>query len=282
MSGILGLVVLSIFATVVWWGATGVLLLLTARDESTYGRSVAAVTAVALCGLAAVVASRDLETAEGAIVAFLASIAIWAAIEVAFLMGFVVGPNRAPCPAAATTWQRFTGAAAALASHEIALVAAMVLLLIIAGGSPNPLALHVFMLLWAMRLSTKLNIFFGVANSNAELLPARVAYLKSYFGRLPINAFFPLSVTAASVVTVLLGSSALASTSDFEATSYALLAAFSALAVLEHWALVLPLASTALWPWCATADADLQGERADPARAPVTAPHALEAQPRDA
>lgn len=268
MPGVLSLVALALLATLVWWGATGVLLLLTAQHERTYARSFAAVTVLALIGLSAIVASREQDTVEGAVIAFLAAIAIWAAVEVAFLMGFVVGPNRAPCPPAASVWRRFTGAVGALASHEAALLAAMLLLLLILHDAPNKLALQVFALLWIMRLSTKLNIFLGVANTNSELLPARIAHLKSYFGRAPINGFFPFSVTAASVITVLLAWGALTAANGHEAAGQALLAAFAALAVLEHWTLVLPLPSQALWPWCATAETLPHGLETDAALAP--------------
>lgn len=256
MSGALPLALLAVFATLVWWGATGLLLLLTARNERTFGRSVAATTLVAIGGIAAIVATRDVETPFAAIVAFLSAISVWAAIELAFLMGFVVGPNRQPCPAGARALQRFSGAFWALAYHELALIAAMGLVHILTAGGANRLAFDLFALMWVMRLSTKLNIFFGVANASAELLPERISYLKTYFGQARINVFFPISVTAASALTVLLGWLALTGTKDFATTSYALLAAFAALAVLEHWTLVVPLPASVLWPWSGPSDAD--------------------------
>lgn len=76
MPGVLSLVALALLATLVWWGATGVLLLLTAQHERTYARSFAAVTVLALIGLSAIVASREQDTVEGAVIAFLAAIAI--------------------------------------------------------------------------------------------------------------------------------------------------------------------------------------------------------------
>jgi putative photosynthetic complex assembly protein 2 len=259
MSQAIQLGMILIFATIVWWGATGFLLMLTARHESTFGRSLTSATLVALGAVVVIASCRHLETPAGAIVAFLATIAVWAAIELAFLMGYVVGPNRAPCPAEATTRERFASACLALAYHELALLAGLAFVFLLVGNAPNRLAFDLFALLWIMRLSTKLNVFFGVANASAELLPRRVSYLKSYFGRSPINVFFPVSVTAASALTALLGWRALSSQDDFEAVSATLLFAFSALAVVEHWMLVLPLPAYVLWPWSPKNEPGLAG-----------------------
>ena len=121
----------------------------------------------------------------------------------------------------------------------------------------NAIAFETFALLWIMRLSTKLNIFLGVSNASEDLLPPRVAYLKSYFARAPMNALFPVSITAATTCVVLLVEAALRSTSPAHAAvGSALLATFAALAVLEHWLLVLPLPASSFWPWAGRHAAD--------------------------
>ena len=55
-----------------------------------------------------------------------------------------------------------------------------------------------------MHASAKLNLFFGVPNLGAEMLPRHLAYLESFMARRPMNMFFPLSVTISTVATALL------------------------------------------------------------------------------
>jgi hypothetical protein len=68
--------------------------------------------------------------------------------------------------------------------------------------------------------------------------------------RRPMNSFFPVSVTASTVVTVLLVSRAHeAGTPPHEVTGYMMLATLMALAILEHWFLVTPFDAEVLWKW---------------------------------
>jgi len=65
-----------------------------------------------------------------------------------------------------------------------------------------------------------------------------------------MNLFFPVSVSVATVVMCLLVVSALdLSTANFASVALMLAATLLALAILEHWFLVLPLADAALWNW---------------------------------
>ena len=67
--------------------------------------------------------------------------------------------------------------------------------------------------------------------------------------RRPMNLFFPLSVTASTIVTVLIAQKALAATTPFELVGSTILATLMVLAVAEHWFLVAPLHANALWSW---------------------------------
>jgi putative photosynthetic complex assembly protein 2 len=101
-----------------------------------------------------------------------------------------------------------------------------------------------------MRWSAKLNLFFGVPNLNEEWLPEHIRFLTSYLSKRPMNLFFPVSVSVATVVMCLLVVSALdLSTASFAGVALMLAATLLALAILEHWFLVLPLADAALWNW---------------------------------
>jgi putative photosynthetic complex assembly protein 2 len=101
-----------------------------------------------------------------------------------------------------------------------------------------------------MRTSAKLNLYFGVRNLSEEFLPPHLTYLQSFFRRRPMNAFFPFAVGISTVVVALIfmRASDPATTID-QSVGLALVGTMLGLAILEHWLLVLPLSSTALWRW---------------------------------
>jgi putative photosynthetic complex assembly protein 2 len=250
MGTTLDLALAVLFACLVWWASTGLILSLIGQPERNYRWCMLGVSLLAVMAIGAVIMTRRAQSIEGTAVAFVSTIVIWGAVEMAFLMGYVVGPRRDPCPKGVSGWLRFKASWAALAHHELALAALLLLLFVLVQGEPNQLAFRLFALLWLMRLSTKLNIFLGVSNANEDLLPARIAHLKSYFRNAPMNVLFPFSVTAAVVLTMLLALEAIRIDAlPHEATAAVLLATFAGLAVLEHWLLVMPLPSTMLWPW---------------------------------
>ena len=244
-------------AILAWWASTGLILVLVARSEATYRWSMLGGIVASLAAVIAAMTTKDITTVGAALTAFGAAVVIWGTIELAFLTGYVVGPIKAPCPEGLSAWPRFRISFWALAHHEFALAAGILLLWLLVRDAPNQLSYETFVLLWVMRLSTKLNIFLGVANITEEFLPARIHYLKSYFRKAPMNALFPIAVTAATVLVVVLGQKALSvDATPFAAVSAMLLATFAALAVIEHWMLVVPFPSSVLWPWASHPTAD--------------------------
>jgi hypothetical protein len=106
------------------------------------------------------------------------------------------------------------------------------------------------MILWVMRQSAKLNLFLGVRNLSEEFLPEHLRYLESFFRKRPMNLLLPISITASTMLAVLLWQEALADGAGaFQVIGHTFLATMLTLAVLEHWFLVLPLPATALWQW---------------------------------
>jgi hypothetical protein len=120
-------------------------------------------------------------------------------------------------------------------------------------GTENPLGTFTFVILWLMRWSAKLNLFLGVPNLNEEWLPERIRFLTTYLAKRPMNLLFPVSVSVATVIMCLLVDTALELTpGGFAGVALMLAATLLALAILEHWLLVLPLADGALWRWALT------------------------------
>jgi putative photosynthetic complex assembly protein 2 len=239
----------ALFALLLWWASTGIVLYLDQRPEPTHAGSMRVATGLAALALAGLIATREVATVAGACLAFGSAIAIWGWHEMSFLTGRVTGPRRQACPEGCGGARHFRHAVETLIHHEVALAATLVVLVALTWGAANWVGTATFGLLWAMRLSAKFNLFLGVRNPGAELLPPQLAYLASFFGRRRWNALLPLSITGAAVVVAWLARSALTAAGPFEAAAYGLVAALAALALLEHVFLVLPWSVGRLWGW---------------------------------
>ena len=123
-------------------------------------------------------------------------------------------------------------------------------ILVVTWDAPNQVGTGTYLVLWIMRTSAKLNLFFGVRNLNEAFLPAHLAYLESFFRRRPMNAFFPFSVSVASCFLLMLVNFASSPVANsVQVVGATLVGTLLALAIVEHLMLVLPLNTTALWRW---------------------------------
>lgn len=239
-----------LYALLVWWFSTGVILYLDGLPRRTFVWSMAGATAVLAASLYGLALSSGDGTVAGAFIAFSCGVLIWGWHEISFLMGFVTGPRTYACPESCAGWRHFGHGVQAILYHELAIVATAAAVVILTWGETNQIGTWTFMILWWMRLSAKLNLFLGVPNLHHEFLPAHLHYLGSFLTRKPMNLLFPVSVTVASLIALVLVQSALADhASAFQTAGAMLLATLLALAILEHWFLVLPLPDAALWRW---------------------------------
>jgi putative photosynthetic complex assembly protein 2 len=239
-----------VFVALVWFVSTGAIIWLDNKPVETFGASLLGATVLAAFATVGVLASAGDTSATGGYIAFASATLIWGWHEMSFLMGFVRGPNRAEEGPNLRGWARFTSAAATLIHHEVAMAATILALFAITWGQPNQLAAQVFALLFVMRLSTKLNIFLGVANLTTDIMPAHMAYLKSYFRKAAINWLFPVSAVGTLWLAHSLLASALAAPHGSGASvGTMMLFALVALAALEHLFLMMPLRDSALWAW---------------------------------
>ncbi len=239
-----------LFAVFLWWASTGAILFLDGLPRRTYAASMTAMSLIAVAAFAALWLTRGSVTSGAVVIAFTAALALWAWNEMAFLMGYITGPRKRPATPGARGVARFVESAATLITHELAIAATATLIWIITGDGQNQFGLWTFLVLWVMRLSTKINIFLGAPNVTEEFLPPHLAYLSSYFRKRPMNGFFPLSVTVSTLAAAWLAHLAfLPGQSAGHVIGYSLVAALMALAVLEHWLLFLPLPAQRLWAW---------------------------------
>lgn len=185
----------------------------------------------------------------GAYTAFLAALGIWGWIELAFLTGMITGPIQKPLPPNVGELERFLRAWGTVAFHEILLVLALIIVLIDGWGAPNTFGVWTFIILYTARISAKLNLYFGVPKINTEFLPTALMHLPSHFRIKRLNWVFPISVTALTFAVACWLERLHAAPTEGQAIGFALLTAITALALLEHWLMVLPLPDERLWRW---------------------------------
>jgi putative photosynthetic complex assembly protein 2 len=239
-----------VYALIVWWASTGLIVYLDGLPRRTFRLSVGIATAIAALALWGGASSAAMDSRAGAWCGFTVGLLAWGWVELTFLTGVLTGPWRRACPAHARGLARAGYAIAAILWHELAIIVMAVLLAFTTLGHANDTAFWTFAILWVMRSSAKLNVFLGVRNLAEEFLPPHLKYLASFFRQRPMNVLFPVSVTAGTVATVLLFAAAAApDASAFTTTRLSLLGTLLALAVIEHWMLVLPFSPTALWQW---------------------------------
>jgi putative photosynthetic complex assembly protein 2 len=239
-----------IYAAFIWWFSTGAVLLLVgcARRFVPFQVTIAAfLVAGSLCGL---VFSAGDARVGGAYIAFTSTILLWGAQEIAFLSGWVTGPRPKPCPTGVTEWKRLGPALAAILYHELTLLACGAVIVALTWNDTNQVALWTFAALWVLRQSAKINLFLGVPVTNDELMPQPVQFLKTFFARKPVGAFFPISVTLATAVLVILIQRIVeVAATPFDVVGLTLVSTLFALGVVEHWFMLLPLPAITLWAW---------------------------------
>ncbi len=239
-----------LFTLFVWWFSTGVILYLDGLPRKTFKWTMGGATVLCLLGFGGLAASSQQTTVQGAYCAFACALLDWAWQEVAFLLGYVTGSRREPCPPQARGWRRAWLAIQAINHHELALVVLAAAVLAVSWGAPNQTGWWTYLILWTMRQSAKLNVFLGVRNLNESFLPDHLRYLQTYFARRPMNGLLPISVIAATAFAVPLWQAAMVpGVDDFHEASLTLLATLLSLATVEHVFLVLPLPFEKLWAW---------------------------------
>ena len=238
-----------LFALFVWWFSTGVIIYLDGLPRKTFKWSFLGGTLMMVAALWGLVATRNDTSIAGAYLAFTWGTLAWGWQEMSFYMGYVTGPRRTPCPEGCSGLRHFGHAIQTSLYHELAVIVAAVTVVALTWGGTNQIGTWTFLIMWWMHQSAKLNVFFGVRNLSEEFLPEHLQFLRSFLTKKPMNAFFPISVSVSTVITTLLFERAFAAdASEFTAIGFTFVAFLMALAILEHWLLVLPFPSK-IWDW---------------------------------
>ena len=240
----------ALFCILIWWFSTGLIIYLDGLSRRTFKWSLAAATALLVGAFAGLVATSNDMSLAGVYCAFTCGMLAWAWQELAFYTGTITGPRKSECPQGCSGLVHFWHGVQTVLWHQLAAIAGGIAILWLTWDGANQIGLWTYVVLWWMQQSAKLNVFFGVRNLNEHFLPNHLAYLRSYLRKAPINLFFPISVTVSTVILTWIIDAALApGNTDAEAAGLTFLATMLALAILEHWFLVLPIPAERLWEW---------------------------------
>ena len=233
-----------------WWGSTALILYLATRG-GLGRRALLPGGVLAVLALTGMVLAREQATALGAFISFTCGLVLWGWIELSYLTGLITGPARwqRPCPSDATEGRRFLLGIGTSLYHELSVVASGSLLLWLCAGAENAVGAWTFTILWLMRWSAKLNLFLGVPRVNVEFFPPHLQFLETYMARRSLNLLFPVSVTAGTFAAALLLDHGFSAAAAVEQVTGLTLGVLLALAVLEHWFMLLPIRDAELWSW---------------------------------
>jgi len=173
---------------------------------------------------------------------------MWGWHELAFLTGTLTGPRKIAMEEGATGWRRFTQSLQVVLHHEYALLLNFGFLCAMQLENPNHIALCTYALLWCMRVSAKLNLFFGVTENGAAYLPVHLKYLASYFRNRRLTWWFAISFSLSVAAWTWLVWQAQDGAVELT-TGWVLLASLLGLAIVEHALMIFPLPMQRIWGW---------------------------------
>lgn len=239
----------ALFAVFLWWLSTGIIVYLDGLPRATHRYSLAGATVLLVAALAGLWRTRDDTSLTGAYLAFTCGLIAWGWQELSFYTGYVTGPRRERCPADCGGLKHFGHAVGTVLHHEIAILATAGCAIAATWGGANQIGLWTFLVIWAMRQSAKLNVFFGVQNLSEEFIPPHMEFLTGFLNQKPMNLFFPVSITLGTIAAVLLVQAAVSTPDLTAAVGFTFLSTLMILAVFEHWLMVLPIPANVLWAW---------------------------------
>jgi len=239
-----------IVTVAIWFIATGLIAWADNRERATFTASLMIGSIAGIAGLVIILVASLSTEVWAVYVSFIGALMVWGWHELSFLTGASAGPRRGMADPGLTGVARFRQAAATVMHHEVALALTALLLISLSWNVPNQIGATVFVLMFAMRLISKINLFVGVPNSTSEMLPEQLAYLKTYFGPSRMTVLLALSVAGIASATAWFASLALAApVGSAEMVGASLLTTLSLLGVLEHLFLALPFRDGMLWGW---------------------------------
>jgi putative photosynthetic complex assembly protein 2 len=245
-----GHVVPFIVTVMIWFVATGLVAWADNRERATFSRSLAIGGAGGIAGLVVILFASQSVSVLAVYIAFIGALMVWGWHEIGFLTGASAGPRRVPIEPGVRGLERFRQASATVMHHEVALALTALLLISLSWDAPNQIGATVFVLMFGLRLSSKINLFVGVPNTTTEMLPPHLGYLKTYFGTNRMTGLLALSILAILALSWWFAALAIAApVGSAQMVGASLLFTLCVLGALEHVFLALPFRDGMLWGW---------------------------------
>jgi putative photosynthetic complex assembly protein 2 len=245
----------SLIAMVSWWFGTGIILLLVRIPKQWFAVARGFWSLISIPALFCCHQSMQENSNANAYLGFISTIVLWGWHELTFLTGWISGSRKQSLEPHLNTWNRFKQSVQVVWHHELALFVNLMILLGMQIGHPNHTAICTFALLWLMRLSSKLNLFFGVPQVGEQYLPSQLAYMGSYFRKSEVGLFFYFTMSLSVLTWV--GLVWQAHEGQVAITSHwVLLASLLGLAIVEHVLMMIPLSLERVWGWALKSDSN--------------------------
>jgi len=268
----------ALFVLFIWWSSTGAILYLNNLPKWTYKWSFIGVTLVLVASVYGLAVTSKSSSLASAYLSFTFGIFAWAWTQFTFYTGLITGPRKTPCPSSCGGMRHFWHAVETSMYHEIAAALLGIVICFSTMHGQNQVGSWTYTIIWLMHTSAKINAVLGVRNLNEHFFPEQLRYLSSFLKKKSMNLLFPVSVTVSTVaVAFLLNKAMTVEAGSFELLAYTFYIVILALGILEHWFMMLPLPSEALWNWAVKAKQALSGAERE-----EMLPIALEASPQSA
>lgn len=181
----------------IWWFSTGAIMSVYGRSQRVVSASFAVMTVALVAAVGGLLLTRARTDPLAVMLSVTCAVIIWGWQVGSYYLGFVTGARRWRDSAARPVggWARFVLALRFSLYHELAAAAGALVIALITVGQLNPWGLWMYLALWLLHTSAKLNIFFGVRNFSVAVLPAAMRYLDVVLGKARGNPLFPISIT---------------------------------------------------------------------------------------
>jgi putative photosynthetic complex assembly protein 2 len=241
-----------LFALFLWWFTTGLIIAVYGRSPMLTRFCFWGATGAMVGALLGLWFTRDMTSPTSVYLAFTSGLVVWGWQVAGYYLGYITGPT-AERPlhseSSLSLRQRFNLAFRSGLYHELVAALFAIVLAAITWGQSNRWGLWIYLTMWLMHSSAKLNVFLGVRNFRIQFLPPHLHHLDRLLGRQNSNWLFPASVLVASTVALLLLYRAIVPVAlPAQTVGFLLLATMIALGLLEHGMLVAPV-PVALWGW---------------------------------
>jgi putative photosynthetic complex assembly protein 2 len=237
-----------------WWFTTGIIMAIYKRSQRLMRISFGVATVILCAALIGVYITRNQATVSAVYIAVTCGVLVWGWQVASYYLGIVTGPGHTDAdyylnspikPQERNLKDRFRLALHFTLYHELVVIGFGIILAGLTLPYSNRWGLWIYLTLWLMHSSAKLNVFLGVRNFQVDVLPKQLRYLESVLTTRTSNSLFPFTIILSTSIGLAVMYQGIApSTLSAQRVGFLFVGTMITLGVIEHWMLVLPLPST--------------------------------------